>query len=61
MESPNHTKNYNSYYYIPALILGILTGWIVWGSIGYIILGAVLGLLTAAFWLNVVEHHNEEA
>ncbi len=58
----NHkTKNYNSYYLIPALICGVLTGWIVTGSVGYTILGAVLGLLTAAFWINVVADKGEEA
>ncbi|MEJ7780630.1 MAG: hypothetical protein WKF68_13695 [Daejeonella sp.] len=58
----NHkTTNYNSYYLIPALICGVLTGWIVTGSVGYTILGAVLGLLTAGFWINVVADKSEEA
>jgi len=58
----NHkTKNYNSYYLIPALICGILTSWIVTGSVVYTIVGAVLGLLTAAFWINVVADKGEEA
>ncbi|MHB1179908.1 MAG: hypothetical protein ACYCZO_16455 [Daejeonella sp.] len=55
------SKNYNSYYLIPALICGVLTGWIITGSVGYTILGAVLGLLTAGFWINVVANKGEEA
>ncbi len=59
MEDPIKTKNYNAYYYIPALICGILTAWIVMGTLGYIVLGAILGLLTAAFWVNVVQKREE--
>ena len=59
----NHKKapNYTSYYLVPALICGMLTGYIVTGSVGYTILGAVLGLLTAGFWMNVVVNKGEEA
>jgi fructose-specific phosphotransferase system IIC component len=61
MENHKNTKSYNSYYLIPALICGMLTGWIVTGSVGYTILGAILGLLTAGFWMNVVVNKSEEA
>lgn len=61
MENHKATKSYSSYYLIPALIAGILTGWIVTGSVGYTILGGVLGLLTAGFWMNVVMNNGEEA
>ncbi len=61
MENPKTQKKYTSYYLVPALICGILTGWIVTGSVGYMILGAILGLLTAGFWMNVVENRSEEA
>lgn len=61
MENHKATPNYNSYYLFPALICGMLTGWIVTGSIGYTILGAILGLLTAGFWVNVVVKNGEEA
>ena len=61
MESHEVKNNYNSYYLIPALICGILTGWIVTGSVGYMILGAILGLLSAGFWMNVVVKNGEEA
>ena len=55
MENHNTTKKYSSYYYVPALICGVLSAWVLGGSIGFIILGAILGLLTASFWLNVVQ------
>ncbi|WP_411273357.1 hypothetical protein [Daejeonella sp.] len=61
MENHKATNNYNSYYLIPALICGMLTGWIVTGSVGYTILGAILGLLTAGFWANVVVKNGEKA
>lgn len=57
----NNKKNYSSYYLVPALICGVLTGWVVTGSVGFMILGAVLGLLTAGFWMNVVMNKSEEA
>lgn len=59
----NHKKenNYSAYYLVPALVCGMITGWIVTGSVGYTILGAVLGLLTAGFWMNVVVNKSEEA
>lgn len=61
MENHKAEKSYSSYYLIPALICGVLTGWIVTGSVGYTILGAILGLLTAGFWMNVVVNNSEEA
>ncbi|MEJ7694590.1 MAG: hypothetical protein WKF69_16350 [Daejeonella sp.] len=61
MENHKATKSYSSYYLIPALICGLLTGWIVTGSVGYTILGAILGLLMAGFWMNVVVNKSEEA
>jgi len=61
MENHKETKNYSSYYLIPALICGILTGWVVTGSVLFTILGGVLGLLTAGFWMNVVMANSEEA
>lgn len=60
MKTENTTRNYNSYYYIPALICGVLTAWVITESVGYTILGAVVGLLSASLWLNLVQK-NEEA
>ncbi len=61
MENQKATKSYSSYYLVPALICGTLTGWMISGSVGYTILGAVLGLLLAGFWMNVVQNNSEEA
>lgn len=59
----NHkaTKSYSSYYVIPALICGLFTAWVISGSVGYTILGGILGLLAAAFWMNAVVNSDEEA
>ncbi len=61
MENHKVSKSYSSYYLIPALLCGVLTAWIVTGSVGYTLLGAILGLLTAGFWMNVVVNNGEEA
>lgn len=61
MENHKPTNNYGSYYLVPALICGVITAWIVTGSFWYMILGAILGLLSAGFWMNVVENNSEEA
>lgn len=53
-------ENFNSYYYVLAMIAGILTAWVVAGTIGYMILGAVFGLLTAGLYLKVFVEKNEE-
>jgi hypothetical protein len=60
MENHKVTNNYSSYYTIPALICGIFTAWVITGSIGYMILGALLGLLAAAIWMNAVVKRDEE-
>ncbi len=52
----HHTEPNTNYslYYILAIICGILTAWIISGSIPYIILGAILGWLLAVFYINVL-------
>lgn len=59
MDNHQHTENYNEWYFVPSLIVGVLTGWIVWGTLAAVIIGAVLGLLTAGFWVNVVQKREE--
>jgi hypothetical protein len=49
------------YYIIPAVICGIATACVVTGSVGYMVLGAVFGLLSAGFWMNVVVPKGGEA
>jgi len=59
MKTENSAKSNSVYYIVPAVLCGILTAYVVMGSIGYMVLGAVLGLLTAGFWANVVKHEEE--
>ena len=59
MENANNTETNYSYFYILAVIFGVLTAWVVTGSIWYVLLGAFLGLLTAAFFVNVLVKDRE--
>jgi len=59
MKTENSAKSNSVYYIVPAVLCGILTAYVVMGSIGYMVLGAVLGLLTAGFWAKVVKHGEE--
>lgn len=49
----------NSLYYILAVIFGALTGLVVSGSIAYTLLGALLGMLFAVFYVNVLVEKRE--
>jgi hypothetical protein len=55
------SENTSIYYIIPAVICGIATACVVTGSVGYMVLGAVFGLLSAGFWMNVVVPKGGEA
>ena len=55
------SENTSIYYIIPAVICGIATACVVTGSVGYMVLGAVLGLISAGFWMNVVVPKGGEA
>lgn len=59
MENTNNTETNYSLFYILAVVFGILTAWVVTGSIWYVLLGAFLGLLTAAFFVNVLVKDRE--
>lgn len=59
MKTENSAKTNSAYYIVPAVLCGILTACVVTGSVGYMLLGAILGLLTAGFWANVVQHGEE--
>jgi hypothetical protein len=55
-----HTPNLDySYFYILSLICGILTAWVISGSVLWTILGAILGLLFAAFFVNALVKDSE--
>ena len=47
-------ENQDGLYFILAAICGVLTGWIVTESILYAFLGAILGLLSAGLYVNVL-------
>lgn len=60
MKTQNNHQTYSSYYIVPAVICGMATACVATsGSVGYVILGAILGLITAGFWINVVQHDKE--
>ena len=61
MENHDTTEKTNySIYYILAVIFGVLTAWVIMGSVLYVLLGAFLGLLTAAFFVNVIVKNRED-
>lgn len=47
-------KNFDSLYYVVGLIAGIIIAYIVQGTFLWMLIGAVLGLLSAAFYVNKV-------
>jgi len=54
MENQVNTENSYSLYYILAVVVMAITSWIYVGSIGSILVGAILGLLMAVFFVNVL-------
>ena len=52
-------KDYNYIYYLVGLISGLFTGAIIDVSFAWIAIGGVLGLLTAAFYANVLAKSSE--
>jgi membrane associated rhomboid family serine protease len=59
MENHQQTPTNYSLFYILALITGVLTAWVITCSVLIILLGAVLGLLSAAFFVNVLVKDRE--
>lgn len=61
----NHGKNAShqnfSILYLLAAITGVLTAWILTGSVLWMTIGVILGLLTAGFFINVLIKGSEEA
>ncbi len=54
MENNEQTPTNYSLFYILAAITGILTAWVITGSVLIMLLGVVLGLLSAGFFVNVL-------
>lgn len=59
----NHQKeeNYDSLYYLIGLGAGAFTGAVIEKGFNWVLIGGVLGLLTAAFFLNVLVKGREDA
>jgi len=53
--------NYDYVYYLVGLVSGVFTGAILDIGFAYAIVGGVLGLLTAAFFLKVLVKDREKA
>lgn len=53
-------KSYDMIYYVVALVCGLFTGAIINKGFIWIPIGGVLGLLTAAFFLNIMVKGREE-
>lgn len=60
MEQYNKDRQPEELYYILAMICGVLTGWVATQSLLWVFVGALLGLLSAGFYVNVFvkgKHH----
>lgn len=53
-------KSYDYLYYLVALVCGLITGAVIDRGITWVIVGAVLGLLSAALYLKVFVRGREE-
>jgi hypothetical protein len=54
-------ENLNYIYYLVGILSGLFTGAIINVSFVWILVGGVLGFLTAAFFVNVLAKSSEEA
>ena len=60
MKTQNNHQKYSSYYIVPAVICGIASAYVATsGSVLYMFLGAIAGLIDAGLWINVVQHDEE--
>ncbi|MVN20117.1 hypothetical protein [Mucilaginibacter arboris] len=53
-------KNFDNLYYIVGLLAGIITAYIVQGTFLWMLIGAVLGLLSAGFYVSKVAPRDVE-
>lgn len=53
-QEPEEVKNFDQLYYIVGLIAGVIIAYIVHGTFYWVLIGAVLGLLSAAFYISKV-------
>jgi len=54
-------ENLNYIYYLVGILSGLFTGAIIEVSCVWILVGGILGFLTAAFFVNVLAKSSEEA
>lgn len=54
MEAEKKDNQDYGIYFLLAAICGVATAWVVSGSILWIFLGAIIGLLVAGFFVNVI-------
>jgi hypothetical protein len=54
-------ENLNYIYYLVGILSGLFTGAIIEVNCVWIIVGGILGFLTAAFFVNVLAKSSEEA
>ncbi|MDB5001782.1 MAG: hypothetical protein JWQ34_7 [Mucilaginibacter sp.] len=54
-------ENLNYIYYLVGILSGLFTGAIINVSFVWILVGGILGFLTAAFFVNVLAKSSEEA
>ena len=59
-EEQEEQKSYASYYYIIGLVFGMITGGVLDVGFIWIPVGGVLGLLSAAFFANVISKSSEQ-
>jgi membrane associated rhomboid family serine protease len=60
MAHQEQNKNYDFIYYAVAVACGMFTGAVIDKGPVWIVVGAVLGVLTAAFYLNILVRGREE-
>lgn len=61
MKHHSKAENLNYIYYLVGILSGLFTGAIINVSFVWILVGGVLGFLTAAFFVNVLAKSSEEA
>jgi hypothetical protein len=60
MAHQEENKNYDFIYYLVAVVCGMFTGAVIDKGLVWVVVGAVLGLLTAAFYVNILVKGREE-
>lgn len=60
-QETEEVKSFDNLYYIVGLLAGMITGEIVKGTFLWILIGGVLGLLSALFFVNKVATRDTES